>query len=103
MAQPFSEKLKQQWNENILKQRQSKLSIASWCRQNGIAVHAFYYWKSKLFPKPILNRSAFTEAVEEKNKSTTGILLEYHGFNIHLDEHFNPSILKKCVEVLRKC
>ena len=103
MARPFSEDPKQQWKENILKQRQSKLSMASWCRQSGIAVHTFYYWQSKLFPKPVLSRSAFTEAIEEKNKSTTGIILEYHGFNIHLNEHFNPSILKKCVEVLRQC
>jgi diketogulonate reductase-like aldo/keto reductase len=102
MAQPFSEELKHQWKENILKQRQSKLSMASWCRQNGIAVHTFYYWQSRLFP-PVLTRSTFTEAIEEKNKSTTGIVLEYHGFNIHLNEHFNPSVLKKCVEVLRKC
>jgi len=103
MAQPFSEDLKLKWKENILKQRQSKFSMASWCRQNGIAVHTFYYWQSKLFPKPVLSRSAFTEAIEEKNKSTTGIVLEYHGFNIHLNECFNPSTLKKCVEVLRQC
>ena len=99
----ISEELKQQWKENILKQRQSKLSIASWCRQNGIAVHTFYYWQSKLFQKPTLSRSAFTEAVEEKNISVEAIVLEYHGFNIHLNEHFNPSILKKCLEVLIKC
>lgn len=103
MAQPISDELKQQWKKNILKQRQSKLSMASWCRQNGVAVHTFYYWQSKLFPNPTLNRSAFTEAVEEKNKSVNGIILEYHGFNIHLNEQFNPSILKKCLEVLTKC
>ena len=103
MAQPFSEELKQEWKENILKQRQSKLSMASWCRQNGIAVHTFYYWQSKLFPKPPFNRTSFTESIEENDKFTTGITLEYHGFNIHLNEHFNPFILKKCVEVLKKC
>ena len=43
MAEPLSEELKQRWKENILKQRQSKLSIAAWCRQNGITVHTFYY------------------------------------------------------------
>jgi transposase-like protein len=103
MAQPISEEFKQQWKENILKQRQSKLSIASWCQQNGIAVHTFYYWRDKLFPKPALSRSAFTEAVEEKNRPATVIVLEYRGFNIHLSEHFSSSVLKKCLEVLRKC
>lgn len=103
MAQPFSEELKQQWKENILKQQQSNLSIATWCRQNRIAVHTFYYWQSKLFPKPTINRSAFTEAIETKNRSASGIILEYQGFNIHLNEHFNSCSLKRCLEVLRKC
>ena len=103
MAQPFSEELKQEWKENILKQRQSRFSIASWCRQNKIASHTFYYWQRRLFPKSVLDRSAFKEVIEEKNKSNAGIILEYQGFNIHLSEYFNPSVLKKCVEVLRKC
>ena len=103
MAQPFSDELKQQWKEKIIKQRQSKLSMASWCRQNEIAIHSFYYWQSKLFPKSTLDRSDFTEVIEEKKKFSDGIVLEYHGFNIHLNEYFNPSVLQKCLEVLRKC
>jgi hypothetical protein len=103
MAQPFSEGLKDRWKETILDQRQSKLSIASWCRQNAIAVHTFYYWQSKLFPKLALSRSAFSEAIEKNNNFTSGMILEYNGFKIHLDEHFSPSLLKKCVEVIRQC
>lgn len=103
MAQPSSEESEQLWKENILKQRNSGLSIAAWCRQSGIAVHIFYYWQSKLFPKPAFNRSAFTEAVEEKNRPVAGIILEYRGFNIHLNEQFDPAVLKKCLEVLKKC
>ena len=104
MARPISEEIKQQWKENILKQRQSKLSITSWCSQNGIAVHTFYYWQSKLFPKsPAINRSIFTEVIEEEKKSVAGIVIEYQGFNIHLNEHFNSSVLKRCLEILKKC
>jgi len=103
MVKPFSEEIRQQWKDNILKQHQSKLSIASWCRQTGIAVHSFYYWQKKLFSKPAIDRSAFTEAVEEKNESASGLVLEYQGFNIHLNDQFNPSVLKRCLEVLRQC
>jgi len=99
---PISEEIKQKWKENILVQRESKLSIASWCRQSGIPLQTFYYWQNKLFPKPI-TKSTFIEAVEEKNKSTSGVVLEYQGFNIYLHEHFNPSVLKRCLEVLKKC
>jgi hypothetical protein len=103
MIRSSSEEIKQQWKEIILKQRQSKLSIASWCRKHEMAIHTFYYWQKKLFPKPILTRSAFTETVEEENRSDSGIILEYRGFHMHLNEYFNPSILKRCLEVLTKC
>jgi len=102
MAKPFSKDLKRQWEENILKQRQSKLSIASWCRQNNLAAHVFYYWQSRLFAKPALDHSSFLEAVEEKNDSS-GIVLEYQGIKLHIEEHFNSSALKKCLEVLKTC
>ena len=101
MPKAFPENFKQQWKENILKQRQSKLSIASWCRQNGVAVHTFYYWQSKLFPKPLIDRSTFIEAVEEDK--SVGIILECQGVNLYIEEHFNPSVLKKCLEVLKAC
>ena len=103
MPQPYSEEINQQWKEAILTQRQSKLSIASWCRQSGVADHTFYYWQGKLFPKPSLSRSAFTEALEEKSKPSSKIVLIYREFNIHLDEQFSPSTLEKCLGVLKKC
>jgi hypothetical protein len=102
MAKPFSENFKQQWKENILKQRQSKLSIAFWCRQNNVASHLFYYWQSRLFPKPFFDRSSFLEAVEEKD-NPTGISLECQGVILYIKEHFNPSVLKKCLEVVKAC
>ncbi len=101
MPKPISDDLKQQWKENILEQRQSQLSIASWCRQNDVTVHTFYYWQSRLFPKPLLDRSAFLEAAEEDK--SVGITLECQGVNLYIKEHFNPSVLKKCLEVLKVC
>ena len=103
MAQPLSEELKQQWKEIILKQRQTKLSIASWCRQNGITTHSFYYWQGRLFPKSPIGRASFTEVHNEKSIISNEIILEYQGGTIRLNEHFNPIILAKCLEVLRKC
>jgi hypothetical protein len=41
MPKPACEEVRQQWKENILKQRESGLSIGSWCRQNNIAVCTF--------------------------------------------------------------
>ena len=104
MPQPASEEIKQQWREHIFKQRQSGLSMASWCRQNNIVVHTFCYWRDKLFSKATLERSDFTEISDQKAcNSQKGITLEYRGFSMHLNPNFDSSTLKKCLEVLKKC
>ena len=103
MVKPFSEEAKQKWHENVLKQRASGLSISPWCHQNGIAVHSFYYWRDKLFPKTPLDHSTFTEIIDKKDISATDITLEYQTFKIHLRQHFDSSTLKRCLEVIKKC
>lgn len=103
MGRKNSEEAQLQWEEIILKQRQSKLSIASWCFQNKIAVPTFYYWKNKLSPKSLLNRNAFTEVIQETDNKTSGVSLEYHGIKVHLNKHFETSVLQSCLEVLKQC
>jgi transposase-like protein len=39
-----------QWRERITQQAKSGQSIAAWCREHGIAVQTFYWWKSRLHP-----------------------------------------------------
>jgi len=105
MPKPFSEDKKQQWKENILKQRESGLSVAVWCRENNFNIHCFGYWQKKLFPK-ILDSSAFTEIKERKIpeefvRKGAGISIEYQGIHIHLDKCFDSSVLKQCLDVFR--
>lgn len=105
MPQPASEKASQQWKENVLKQRESGLSIASWCHQNKIEVHTFYYWRNKLFPKAPLVHSDFKE-IQEQQKTygfqKTGVFIEYQGFCINIDRQFDFSTLKQCLKALKE-
>jgi hypothetical protein len=103
MAQKTPEE--EQWKKRILKQCESGLSVAAWCRQNNIHVHTFRYRRDKIFPKPPLTRSAFKEIVgEPKNASThtTGISFECQGIYIHVGEQFDPLTLKQCLQVLKE-
>ncbi len=106
MPQPVSEETKQKWKEKILNQQESGLSIASWCRQNNIVVHTFYYWRDKFFLKTALNRSDFAEIPNEKkteiSNQKSGITIEYRGFHISVDHQFNSSVLKQCVQILKE-
>lgn len=107
MPQPLSEESKDQWKKNILKQRESGLSIACWCRNNNIADHSFYYWQRKFSLTTILDRSSFTEISDQKQIGTSdlkgaGIIIEYQGMRIHLEQQFETSVLKQCIEVLKE-
>ena len=107
MSRTFSKEKRQQWKDHILKQRESGLSIVCWCRQNNILSQAFYYWQRKLFPKPILDRSDFTEVEDGKSSEAfdlkgTGITIEYHGIIIHLEKQFDHLTLKQCLTALKE-
>jgi len=93
------------WNENILKQRESGLSVAAWCSENNFNAHTFGYWQGKLFPKK-LDCSNFTEIKDKTNSEDfnlkrAGIVLEYQGIYIHLDKKFDSSVLRQCLAVVR--
>jgi len=97
MPRPALPEKKIEWEDKLRKQRESGLSIERWCHENQIPKHTFYYWRDKLHPKTPLNHSCFTELKDVKG---AGITLEYRDICIRLDQHFEPSILKRCLAVL---
>ena len=38
------------WQRRLARQRTSRLSVAEFCRQEGVSVQSFYYWKRRLGP-----------------------------------------------------
>ena len=88
-----------EWEMRIRSQKESGLSVEKWCHQNQIPYHRFCYWKDRLFPKPQLSRSSFTELTQT---NVSGICIEYQGLRIHLDRNFDPLILKKCLAVFKE-
>jgi len=107
MFQPLSEEQKQQWKEKIISQKKSGASIAAWCRQNEIADHVFRYWKKKLFPEPAATLASFTEISSEKRSCSpevedSGVCLECREVRIRLNKHFDSSVLKQCLFLLKE-
>ena len=48
MARKVNQALWDQWRRRIGRQRDSGLSIAEFCRQEGVAQAAFHSWRRKL-------------------------------------------------------
>ena len=54
----YTRRSREQWQQHILDQPQSGLSIAAYCQQHDLAVSNFYTWRSKL--RDINNSTANT-------------------------------------------
>lgn len=102
MPRRTSEDSLSEWKEKISEQQQSGLSVAAWCRQHDIAVQRFFYWRDKLFPKLPLKKSDFAEVIKEQTArvDSSGVILKYCGYEIHLERNFDGSVLKKCLQML---
>src|SRR4051794_30757987 len=49
------------WRRQIQRQPKTKLTVASFCRQLGISVPTFYYWKQRVMAEP----QTFSQRVAE--------------------------------------
>jgi hypothetical protein len=76
--------------------------MKAWCQQHQIIYTTFIGWRSRL-KRTVSQRPTKDDFIELKNsqKDFSDIVLEYDGIKIHLPNHFDPSALRKCLNVLR--
>jgi hypothetical protein len=98
MFTPSSPEKIRAWEETILQQQKSGLSIERWCRENQVVVCQFHYWKSKLFPRQI-TASGFKELPQARD---VGLTIDCDGIRIHLDPDFDSTTLKRCLAVIKE-
>ena len=48
MPRQVNQVLWDQWRQRINRQRESRLSIAEFCRREGVSAHGFYVWRRNL-------------------------------------------------------
>ena len=48
MMRQVNQVLWDQWRQRIKRQRESRLSIAEFCRRENISAHGFYVWRRNL-------------------------------------------------------
>ena len=93
-----SSKKRLDWERKIRLQQESGLSIERWCHENNLTTHLFHYWKKKIFPPVILK----TDFIEVNDTNNTGVVIEYYGFRLIVDRHFDPLTLKRCLSLLKE-
>jgi transposase-like protein len=95
MARAHTKEQVDAWKERILQQRESGLSISSWCTDNQITPHVFYYWKRRLSQEPVLKESHFTELTDSKECL---ISIDYRGVQMR----FQSATLKQSLAFIKE-
>jgi len=91
------------WRDVIRRQKISGLSIAHFCRQEGLAQASFYNWRKKLAaenPGPPQNPSPFLELQLPRLTNSTPCEIVLPGCRVVVPPGFDPDCLRQLLEVL---
>jgi transposase-like protein len=102
MPVTLSPEQKREWEERVLQQKESGLSILSWCREHNVNYDSMLYWRRCFgFSSPrTITRSSFKEL--PVSPDTTGITIEYQRIKIHLSKDCDPATLTHCLRALKE-
>ena len=97
-------KLKQ-WAEMVRQRNESGLTVADWCRQNGINLKTYYY-RLKRVRQAVCNEIEQHDIVPVESTAGTEITAEkieisVGDVKISLSDGFNETTLKRLLGVLR--
>jgi hypothetical protein len=113
-SSPQSEQKRSFWQQHISNWQSSSQSQQAYCREHGIALATFGYWRHKL-KKPDCQKPRFypIEVVEEisnrqENYPNTGtgvrLVLQNNRFAIDIGEQFSERVLRNliiCLEAIQ--
>lgn len=106
------------WSDIIKERSNSGLSVADYCRRNGVSCNAYYYWQ-RIIRQTLLDRAAATptnfveisipkEAVQPVPVRTamlpdTGHFLEliFNDITLRVTDETSPELLVRTLEVIR--
>ena len=86
------------WTKAIASWNSSGLSIAAWCRHNGLNYNQFLYWRKRLGTQRLDSAGRF---VELKVKPSS-LCLECNGMTIHIEHGFDPALLSDVLTIMKQ-
>lgn len=104
---PTKDRKQREWSQKIEKWLQSGKSARSWCRENQVVYTTFISWRTPLQCdlKSLTHLSSPSEKpfieLKDQTEPRSSITLEYKGVQIHLSDHFDGALLKRCLDLLR--
>ena len=96
--------LQQYWSDHISRWKETNLSKAAYCRQNGLAQHCFHYWFHKLerspeAPPTVVPVSFPLQDSPHEHKQALSIKVGSR-FEVTIQGDFHPPVLEKLIRTL---
>ena len=94
----------QLWSERIRECRASGQNIRTWCRENNLSHHAYYYWQKRIFEKLSSQGSCFAEVpLAHFNGAAPIARLSVNGIEMELYSGVNSCQVAELVNGLKQC
>ena len=85
------------WITPVEQQKNSGLSAASWCRENGVVYSKFLYWRERIAQQ---TAERFVELEDSHRTEGGSIELEVMGMTVRLATGFASADLLRCLRVI---
>jgi transposase-like protein len=93
------------WKGLMADQHSSGLSVAEWCRVQGIRTNLFYYWRKRLSEVPSDSSVRFIPVSVVRDTALPGLTLRVGPASVRIEPGFDHRLLTELLDVLesRSC
>ena len=101
MPVALSPEKKREWEERVLLQKESGLSVLKWCHEHNVSYDSMLHWRRRFgfASTRAVQRSSFKELpVSSEN---AGITIEYQRVQVHLSKNCDPASLAQYLRALK--
>lgn len=92
------------WAERISACRSSELSVAQWCKANGICVQTYYRWQKRLFAMAqVQQESRFTEITPARITANVAVTVRFAGAEADIHSGAVAATVETVLRILKSC
>lgn len=95
------------WSERVAACRNSELSVAKWCKENGICEATYYTWQRRIFEitkaQQTVQFTEVTEQIPERTNAGIAVTVELSGAEVHVHNSADVATVKAVLQMIRPC
>ena len=92
------------WAERITACRNSELSVAQWCKENGVCIQTYYRWQKKLFTMAQAQQEfRFAEVTPVHTSGNIAVTVHISGMEADIHSGADATTVETVLRILKSC